>query len=276
MHRLHIVVFLLIVQILLVGCATATRGGSTMLIVETTPVGARVDTTVPSKGMPKLNKFQIRKIKRGKMAQPEFSYRYCEPTPCGIEVPRKLELDILITKDGYAPQTHTIGYLHRKQIAKETARNTAIAAAGAGATGAAAMGSMASALAGGVTAGSLVAGAAVFAAPVLLVGAIANGVDSSTGANYDYWPNPALAELIELPNEESANANSQAIIQEFKEKQRLAVLTIEPSVHEKRVQKAKQKEKLRKQEKAKRIAAKRAKAKLKKEQREADKNRAAQ
>jgi len=236
MKRLAFAIALLAIPSLLAGCATATRGGSTMFIVETSPVGARVETTVPIKGTPKLNRSQIKKIKRGKMAEPKFTYRYCEPTPCGIEVPRKLKLNI-------APQIHSIGFLHRKQIAKETARNTAIAAGGTAVAGGVIGGSMATMFGGTLTAGPVIAGAVTIAAPVVMVGLIAGGVDQSTGANYDYWPNPTSVELIEVPDEEDNNTNHQAIFHEFKERQRLAQLTINLSSEDRRTKKINEKDK---------------------------------
>jgi hypothetical protein len=66
------------------------------------------------------------------MEAPLYNYRSCEPSPCGIIIPRKTEFDILITKQGFAPQIHTIGFKHRKEIARETAKNTALAASTAG------------------------------------------------------------------------------------------------------------------------------------------------
>lgn len=267
MKKLTFAIAILSIPSLLAGCATATRGSSTMFIIETSPVGARVETNVPIKGTPKLSRSQIKKIKLGKMDEPEFTYRYCEPTPCGIEIPRKLKLDILITKDGYLPQIHTIGIMHRKQIAKETAKNTTIAAGGTAVAGGVIGGSMATMFGGAVTAGPVIAGAAALAAPVVLVGLIAGGVDQSTGANYDYWPNPASVKLIEVPGEEDNNTNQQAIFDEFKARQRLARLAINLSSEERWTKKINEKDKRWKAEKAKRIAAKRAEYQLRKKKR---------
>lgn len=59
-------------------CATVTRGTSTAWEVQTTPDGARVET---SHGM------------------------MCESTPCAIKMPRKSQFTATITKDGYKPAT---------------------------------------------------------------------------------------------------------------------------------------------------------------------------
>jgi len=251
--RMQMVMASLSILVLLTGCATATRGGSTMFIVETSPVGARVETSVPIKGTPKLSNIQIKKIKLGKMDEPKFTYRYCEPTPCGIEIPRKLKLDILITKDGYIPQIHSIDFLHRKEIAKQTARNTAIAAGGTAVAGGVIGGGMATMFGGAVTAGPVIGGAAMLAGPVVLVGLISGGVDASTSANYDYWPNPALANLVAMNNEETEKEEKQTIIQQFAAIQRNAKLTPELSNEEKREN---YKKKTEQQRKAKRAARK--------------------
>lgn len=59
-------------------CATVTRGTSTAWEVQTTPNGARVET---SHGM------------------------MCPSTPCSIKMPRKSQFTATITKNGYKPAT---------------------------------------------------------------------------------------------------------------------------------------------------------------------------
>lgn len=62
-------------------CATATRGTKTAWEVQTTPAGARVET---SHGMS------------------------CASTPCSIKMPRKSEFTATISKDGYKPATVSV------------------------------------------------------------------------------------------------------------------------------------------------------------------------
>ena len=59
------------------GCATITRGTNDVLVVNSTPTGAQV-----------------------KMSNGET----CANTPCTFKVPRKSELNVLITKQGCEPQ----------------------------------------------------------------------------------------------------------------------------------------------------------------------------
>lgn len=70
-------VFALCAAFSLAGCATITRGTKDVLIVNTTPGGAQV----------KLSDGQT-----------------CGNTPCSFKVPRKSELNVLVTKDRCKPQ----------------------------------------------------------------------------------------------------------------------------------------------------------------------------
>ncbi len=63
----------LVVGASLVGCATITRGTNEVMIIESDPVGAKVEM---SNGMG------------------------CT-TPCSLKMPRKSEFDVTISKDGY-------------------------------------------------------------------------------------------------------------------------------------------------------------------------------
>lgn len=70
-------VFALCAAFSLAGCATITRGTKDVLIVNTIPGGAQV----------KLSDGQT-----------------CGNTPCSFKVPRKSELNVLVTKDRCKPQ----------------------------------------------------------------------------------------------------------------------------------------------------------------------------
>ena len=225
--------------LLLPACATATRGSTTLFIVETTPVGAKATTTVPTKEFGKMTQAKLDRINSGKLEEPEFEYRFCEPTPCGIELPRRTEFHVLVTKEGFRPEVHKIGYMHRKEIKKETARNTAIATGVAGAAGAATVASVTASLGSiGATAGGagVAAGAAVFAAPVVLIGGVSMGVDAASGANYDVWPNPLPLTLIEIDNAEPEWSDIEAVKADFAKMQRRNAMTVPRSPSEVRAE----------------------------------------
>lgn len=215
----------LIMASLLPACATATRGSTTLFIVETTPVGAKATTTVPTKEFGMMTKVRLNRIKSGKLEVPDFKYRFCEPTPCGIELPRRQNFHVLVTKDGFEPQVHEIGYMHRKEIKKETARNTALAAGVVGVTTGVAVGTAASSsilftssAAAGATAGALIA------APIILVGGLSMGVDAASGANYDVWPNPLPLTLEE--QELSETDDTEFVLDEFGKMQYHNAMTV--------------------------------------------------
>ena len=198
-ERIFRVLILSVFAINLAACATATRGSTTLFIVETTPVGAKAETTVPTKEFGKMTKVRLDRIQSGKLEEPDFKYRFCEPTPCGIEMPRKKDFHVLVTKDGYTPEVHKIGYLHRKEIRNETVKNTALTAGAVGVGTGVAVGAATSSsilFSGGAAAGT--AAGIVVAAPIVLVGGVALGVDAASGANYDVWPNPLPLELKEI------------------------------------------------------------------------------
>jgi len=212
------------------GCATATRGSNSNFIIETIPVGAHITTTVPVQGSERLSRHQIKRIRDGKRAAPLYTYRSCEPSPCGIIIPRKTEFDILITKEGFAPQIHTISFKHRKAIARETARNTAIAAGTVGAGTIALTTGLSSGGLGGTVLAGAIPGVAILMAPVVMVGLISGGVDASSGANFDFWPNPALAHLVEA----EAETDNQAILTQFEQHREIRKLTIKPTAKQRR------------------------------------------
>lgn len=210
------VFILAVLAVNLTACATATRGSTTLFIVETTPVGAKATTTVPTKEFKKMTKARLDRIEAGKMEEPDFEYRFCEPTPCGIEMPRKRNFHVMVTKEGYTPQVHEIGFMHRKEIKKESLKNTALLAGGAGiATGVAVASTTTSGLlvTGGATAGT--AAGIVVAAPIVLVGGVSMGIDAATGANYDVWPNPLPLSLEKIENADPEWRDVDAVKNDF-------------------------------------------------------------
>ncbi|RDW13052.1 translation initiation factor 2 [Paracoccus thiocyanatus] len=70
-------IFALCAAFSLAGCATITRGTKDVLVVNSTPGGAQV------------------KLSDGQS---------CDNTPCSFKVPRKSELNVLVTKDRCKPQ----------------------------------------------------------------------------------------------------------------------------------------------------------------------------
>jgi hypothetical protein len=210
-------------------CATATRGSTTMFTVETTPIGAKATTTVPMAPFKPLTKHQLKLIKRGDKPEPIVDYRYCEPTPCGIEVPRKTNFHVLVEKEGYEPQVHEIGYLHRKKIKKETIRNTAAAATVGGATIAGVAASTTTStvfLSSGAVAGMA---AIAVVTPIVLVGGVSMSIDASTGANYDPWPNPLPLVLAAHENPDAYVKELEKLKAKFTKMQRDKKLEVIPS-----------------------------------------------
>jgi len=218
---------LTILMMQLAACATATRGSTTLFIVETTPVGAKAETTVPTKEFGKMTKVRLERIKSGKLEEPEFEYRFCEPTPCGIEMPRKTEFHVLVTKDGYTPEVHQIGYKHRKEIRNETVKNTALTAGAVGVGTGVAVGAATSSsvlFSGGAAAGT--AAGIVIAAPIVLVGGVALGVDAASGANYDIWPNPLPLDLQEIDKADTEWRDVDAVKADFAKMQHREAMSV--------------------------------------------------
>ena len=201
-------------------CATATRGSSTMFVVQTTPVGAKATTSLETPQSKQITQKQRLAASSKKTTELKFSYLFCEPTPCGIKMPRKSEFNILITKEGYVPKLVSISNIHRKKIPEETNKNTAIAAgvAGVGTVVTAAVIGTELASAGYIltstVVGSSIAAGAIVAAPVILVGLVSKTVDASSGANYDLIPNPLVLKLEENTEKTSTMADAN-LIKEF-------------------------------------------------------------
>ena len=188
--------------VILTGCATSKRGAKQDFFIKTNPPGARVETTILDLTNSRISDKDIAAFQAGVKEEPSLEFLSCEPTPCSFKLARKMEFDVLVSMKGYESQTIKIDHFHRKDIAKEINKEVALTTAVAG-TGAAALGAMTAAV--GVNAatfgtatastGTLAAGAAIAAAPIAGIALISMGVDSSTGANYDYWPNPVKADM---------------------------------------------------------------------------------
>lgn len=224
----------IVIALYVSGCATAKRGSKQMFMVSTEPAGAKVETTLLVGAVPKFKTQEIEAMKSGAASEPKLVFETCESTPCAFELPRKREFDILVSKEGYVSQVHTIDYFHRKEIARQIKKEVALSTVVVG-TGAAALGASAIATGTALTSlgtatastGAMAAGAALLAAPVAGLALLSVGVDKSTGANYDYWPNPAALTLEE--GESVGETTNVDIHQKFDEARRSAVIRSVPS-----------------------------------------------
>jgi len=70
--------------VLQTACATATRGTHEVVKIASEPEGARAISNLPSKSKAAIG-----------------GYYGCEPTPCGINFPRKSDPVVEVSKDGY-------------------------------------------------------------------------------------------------------------------------------------------------------------------------------
>ncbi len=209
---------MLILGLGLGGCATATRGSNTNFVVSTTPPGARVMTSVPVRGFVRLSQREVARIKAGKKPVPHYTYRFCEPTPCGIKMPRKAEFIALISKDGHIPRMVKIRSLTNKEINRELAGKTMATAGVTAAAGAGMAVAMSSGISGAaIGGGALVGGMAIIAAPIVGVGLLIHGVDSANGANRDLWPNPIAVTLPKVEDRPFGEAMAKAISTTFEQ-----------------------------------------------------------
>ncbi len=197
----------------LTACATATRGTTTLLVVNTTPTGANVTTNIETKQSRKLRMSKRKKaMENGTGDSLKFEYLSCDPTPCGIEVSRKARFEILVSKDGHVPQLFFIDRIHRKDVAKQNSSKAVVAtgaAAGAGAAAAAATGAT---ILGASAAGFF---AVLAAFPVLAAGGTSIAVDAASGANFDLTPNPVTANLQTTAQSPDTQADVDFIMSEF-------------------------------------------------------------
>lgn len=165
-----------VITLQLCACATAFRGTSDEMVVNTDPEGAKVTTSLET---PKS------KRARRKNADLEPVYYGCDATPCEFKMPRRAMFLMTIEKDGFEPVTIGVeGKFGKKSMAINMGGGAATAAfmgAGAAATvsGLSSLGGAATA-GGGAAAGAATAG--LFMVPV--------GIDLMTGAMLNHNPNP--------------------------------------------------------------------------------------
>lgn len=223
MKRLALI---LLASVQLTACATATRGTTTLLVVNTTPTGANVITSIETKQSKKLGKSERRKVIENETEDDlKFEYLGCDPTPCGIEVPRKARFEILVSKDGHVPQLFFIDRIHRKDVANKNSGKAALAtgaAAGAGAATAVATGAT-------IAGASIAAPLAVMAAfPVLIAGGTSIAVDAASGANFDLTPNPVTANLQTTEDSPDTQEDIDLVLNKFYKRRQDKSLGIKP------------------------------------------------
>lgn len=193
----------------LTACATAIRGTSDEMVVQTEPPGALVTTSLET---PKS------KLARRKNPDLEPVFYGCEATPCEFSMPRRALFIMTIEKAGYEPVSIGVeGTFGKRSLAANLGTGAATAAVmGAGAagfvSGFSSLGGAATA-GGGAAAGAATAG--VFLFPV--------GIDLMTGSMLNHNPNPVS---IVLPPEGTVfeqDPHLQRISEEIeKNEQRLA------------------------------------------------------
>lgn len=84
MKKVKIIGGLIVASCILQGCSTVTRGTTEAFVVETDPIGAKVETS---------------------------NGHYCESTPCAMKMKHRSEFDVTITREGY--QTHVAHVTHQ-------------------------------------------------------------------------------------------------------------------------------------------------------------------
>ncbi len=217
---------ILLASVQLTACATATRGTTTLLVVNTTPTGASVTSSIETKQSKKLGKAERRQaIENGTKGDLEFEYLGCDPTPCGIEVPRRARFEILVNKDGHVPQLFFIDRIHRKDVSNKNSGKVVVAtgaAAGAGAATAIATGAS-------IAGASIAAPLAIMAAfPVLLAGGTSIAVDAASGANFDLTPNPVTANLQTQEDSPDTQEDIDSVVREFHKRRQDKSFGIKP------------------------------------------------
>ncbi len=216
-----------IIILQLTACATATRGTTTLLVVNTVPSGAKVISSKETMESRSIGYDKRKKaLQEGKNSDLQFEYIGCDPTPCGMEVPRKARFEVLVTKDGYEPQIFFIDRIHRKDVANNNSKKAALS------TGAAAGAGAASAMATGASIGgaSLVGPIAVFVAlPVAIVGGSSIIIDASSGANFDLTPNPVDTTLVPTTESDNPKEDIEALVEGFYKRRRQISLNNGPT-----------------------------------------------
>lgn len=221
--RLPVLMALLLLTPLLNACVTASPNSN--LIINTDPIGA-VATTYTPKDMPQgMNREDILKIKAGVAPEPDYKPRFCDPTPCAIELPRKSTLPILITKEGYLPQIIMIGHVHRKDLNQAKARDLALATAASGVSGGVAVTEFA---AGFGTTGMVVSAVALAAVPVIGVELISAGIEANSEAYFELYPNPVQVRLRPKLAGEEGQKQEAAILAQYRKLRKEALLALPP------------------------------------------------
>lgn len=212
-HRLFFSIFLISFSPLLSNCATASRGTQTYFVVETLPAGAKVSTDMKVSGS-HTNEFYG-----------------CPATPCKINMSRRSQFNVMLTKDGYVPFFYVVQKRAHKELKKDfenrkafslntngdiisseelsanagispTKSQPSLSAATGTALGAWYTGGSISAFAsGGVLTTPLIAG------PALLTG---YGIDLTSGALIDLTPNPMIVKLTPEQNQGESERLAQA------------------------------------------------------------------
>ena len=175
-------------------CATMERGQRDSFIVYTTPIAASVTTDMAIETSTRANKTQ------------KDRYFGCAPTPCSINMPRKTGFSVLITKDGYLPQSYKIESLPYKEMIKRNQQTVVGTTITAGAITGASILTVDAILMGigGASSGVAATAIAITALPVAAAGGLSLAVDAGTGANHDFYPNPMSITLVKQTTEDEA------------------------------------------------------------------------
>ncbi len=218
---------LLAASIMLGACATMERGSRDTFIVYTSPIAASVTTDMPIENP--SGEIPSGEIPSGKNPSGENpasnnqkdKYFGCAPTPCAINMPRKYGFSVLITKDGYRPQSYAVESLRYKELVKRNAQAVVGTTISAGAISGASIITLDAILAGagGVTTGTAATAIAMAALPVAALGGMSMAVDAGSGANLDFYPNPMSIKLVEHTTPEEKKATAQ-FIDDFDAKRR--------------------------------------------------------
>ncbi len=184
---------------MLSACATVERGSRDTFIVYTTPIAASVTTDMP--------------IANPLSGEQDDSYFGCAPTPCSINMPRRYGFSVLISKEGYLPQSYDVESLRYKELAKrntQTVVGTTIAAGAITGTSIATVDAILAGL-GGVSTGMAASAIAVTMLPVAAAGGLSMAIDAGSGANRDFYPNPMSIKLVKQTAPEDIEATAQFI-----------------------------------------------------------------
>ena len=178
------------------------RGSRDTFIVYTTPIAASVTTDLA-----------IAKDEDDIDLGGEDTYFGCSPTPCSIDMPRKIGFSVLITKDGYLPQTFTVDSLTYKELTKRNKNAVIGTSLASGAVVGSSIMTIDAILAGatGVTTGAATTALAATMLPVAVVGTMALSVDAGSGANLDFYPNPISTKLIKQETSQDGISTEQFI-----------------------------------------------------------------